>query len=187
VTPDPAGTTAAQDDCVHEDLLPSDLLLLLHSLVITDGGPSELLGKLAVGVQGELGTYWWAAAFGNEIVTHFPKRAPADADAIFLLGEREALAVIKGDTFEGQAKRAASEASGGGSEGSARAGPADRPRLEIQGDWSLMERFCERYLSHKRRRQAKSGSPPEDQTGLSQRMRRTISSARLRALRGMAP
>jgi len=148
---------------VHEELLPSDLLLLLHSLVITDGGPSELSGTLVVGVQGELGTYWWAVVFGNEIVTHFPKRAPADADAIFLLGEREALAVIKGEEL------------------------ADRPRLEIQGDWSLMERFCERYLSHKRRREAKSGAPPEDQNGLSQRMRRTISSARLRALRGMSP
>ena len=147
-----------------QDLLPSDLLLLLHSLVITDGGPSELTGKLAVGVQGERGTYWWSAVFGEEIVTNFPKRAPGDSDAIFLLGELEALAVMRGDEFA-QA----------------------RPRLEIQGDWSLMERFCERYLSNRKRRAAKSGAPPEDQNGLSQRMRRTISSARLRALRGMAP
>jgi hypothetical protein len=148
---------------VHEDLLPSDLLLLLHALVVTDGGPSELAGKLVVGVRGELGTYWWAATFADEIVTQFPKRAPADADAIFVLGEREALAVIGGGPF------------------------AERPRIEIQGDWSLMERFCDRYLQNRRRRQAKSGSPPEDQHGLSQRMRRTISSARLRALRGMSP
>ena len=146
-----------------QDLLPSDLLLLLHSLVVTDGGPSELSGKLAVGVQGDLGTHWWSATFSDEIVTSFPKRAPADADAIFLMGEREALSVMKGATL------------------------AERPRLEIQGDWSLMERFFGRYLSHRRRREAKSGSPPEDQTGLSQRMRRSISSARLRALRGMSP
>ena len=148
---------------VEPDLLPSDLLHLLHSLVVTDGGPSELTGKLAVGVQGELGTFWWSASFTDEIVTNFPKRAPADADAIFLMGESEALSVLTGEGF------------------------SERPKLEIQGDWSLMERFFGRYLSHRRRREAKSGSHPEDQNGLSQRLRRTISSARLRALRGMSP
>ncbi len=145
------------------DLLPSDLLLLLHSLVITDGGPSELSGSLAIGVQGDLGTYWWAVTFTDQIVTQFPKRAPQNADAIFLLGEPEALAVMRGEAFQ------------------------EHPKLQIQGDWSLTERFVARYLSNRRRRQAKSGTQPEDHNGLSQRMRRTISSARLRALRGMAP
>jgi hypothetical protein len=148
---------------VGQDLLPSDLLLLLHSLVVTDGGPSELSGTLAIGVQGDLGSYWWVVSFADEIVTSFPRRAPSDADAIFRLGEAEALAVMSGDMF------------------------GSRARLEIQGDWSLMERFFERYLSNRRRRQAKSGTHPEDQNGLSQRMRRSISSARLRALRGMSP
>ena len=145
------------------ELLPSDLLHLLHSLVITDGGPSELAGSLAVGVQGDLGTYWWAASFGDQVLTSFPKRAPQSSDAIFLLGEEEALAVMTGASF------------------------ADRPRIQIQGDWSLMERFCARYLSSRKRRQAKSGAQAEDQNGLSQRVRRSVSSARLRALRGMSP
>ena len=105
---------------MSHDLLPSDLLLLLHSLVVTDGGPSELTGSLTVGVQGDHGTYWWSATFADTIVTHFPKRAPPNADAIFLLGEAEAIAVMTGDMFPARAK------------------------LQIQGDWSLMERFCAR-------------------------------------------
>src|SRR5688572_2043930 len=146
-----------------QDLLPSDLLLLLHSLVVTDGGPSELSGSIAIGVQGDRGTYWWAASFADAIVTHFPKRAPQQSDAIFLVGEEEALAVMKGGTFP------------------------ERSKLQIQGDWSLMERFFTRYLSNRRRRQAKSGSRLQSQSGLSQRMQSSVSSARLRALRGMAP
>ncbi len=145
------------------DLLPSDLLLLLQALVATDGAPSQLAGLLAVGVQGAAGTYWWSASFGDAVATSFPRRAPPDSDAIFLLGEAEALAVMTGTEF------------------------SERPELAIQGDWSLMERFFARYLSSRLRRQAKSGSQLEAQSGLSQRVRRSISSARLRALRGMEP
>ena len=145
------------------ELLPSDLLLLLHSLVVTDGGPSELSGSLAIGVQGDRTTHWWAVTFSDSIVTHFPKRAPQQSDAIFLLGEEEALAVMTGRGFP------------------------ERSKLQIQGDWSLMERFFERYLSNRRRRQAKSGSRIQSQSGLSQRTQSSVSSARLRALRGMSP
>lgn len=147
-------------------LLPSDLLLMLDALVTTDGAPAGISGRLSIGVQGELGTFWWAAHLGGEVVTRFPRRAPPGADAIFLLGEAEALAVMTGAPFP------------------------ERPRLEIQGDWSLVERFFRRYLSSRRRREAKSGSYRLErlgsQSGLSQRIRPNGSSTRLREIRSKA-
>jgi hypothetical protein len=141
------------------DLLPSDLLLAIHALVVTDGAPPGFGGHLVLGVQGERGTYWWEARLGDPVVTDFPKRASRSADAVFLIGEADALAILTGTAFP------------------------ERSKLEIQGDWNLIERFTKRYLSSAMRRNARSGSTcgrSDSNSGVSRR----FSSARLRALRG---
>lgn len=100
------------------------LLALADALILRDRGPSGLSASVCLGVEiGEART-WWCASFGRHTETSFVQGAsPPEADAVLLLGEKEAEMVLESGDL-----------------------PAAPELLQFQGDRQLMKRFLNRYF-----------------------------------------
>jgi hypothetical protein len=105
---------------------PNDPLLLLHILAVLverDGVPVGFEADVAIGVDTAHGPRWLHARLGRvcatEIVEHEPR-----ADAILQLGEREAVALMSGESLPQGA------------------------RVSVRGAVQAVTRFIERYIGH---------------------------------------
>lgn len=101
-----------------------NLLLALDYLVRSEGGVSGLRGKICVGVQTGPQQDWWQVVFGNRTDVAFVPRPDSDADAVFLLGEREAESILETGEL-----------------------PPDPQLLQVAGSKALLHRFVDRYTA----------------------------------------
>jgi hypothetical protein len=102
----------------------ADLLTIVDAMVRRDRGPSGLTGEIGVGVvTADHRETWWRARFGAAPEIGFVDELPWSAEALLVLGEAEAAAILQG-----------------------RALPTSPDLLEIHGDRDLFDRFLERYV-----------------------------------------
>jgi hypothetical protein len=98
------------------DLLTAIDMLAAHATTV------GFVGHVAIGIRGPNGDRWWRGNFGRRSELGFVERPARDADAIFLLGERDARVLLE-----------------------TRALP-DAPELSLVcGDRRLLERFLRRF------------------------------------------
>src|SRR5688572_22998804 len=72
-----------------------ELLRILDAVVRADLASPGFTGDLCVGVQGPSGARWWWLQLGTTVVTSFPSEMPPNTDALLILGEKEASAIVE--------------------------------------------------------------------------------------------
>jgi hypothetical protein len=106
----------------------ADLLLVLDSVVHQTGALPGIGGEVSFGIMGKNGTEaWWSAQFAEgKVETAFFDDEPESADVVFVIGEREANAIMdKGRP------------------------PDDALLLEVEGDEALLDRFLDLYFTER--------------------------------------
>jgi hypothetical protein len=105
-----------------------DLLLVLDSVVHQTGALPGIGGEVSFGIMGDDGSEaWWSAHFSDgKVETAFLDDEPETADVVFVIGEREANAIMdKGRP------------------------PDDGLLLEVEGDEALLDRFLDLYFTER--------------------------------------
>ena len=98
-------------------------LLALETIVHEDPAPTGFSGDLCFGVHQKDGTVWWWASFGEEVRTGFCETFAEDAQAILVLSERQAAAIVRSGCL-----------------------PAGEVP-HVRGDRALLRRFLDRYAT----------------------------------------
>lgn len=109
----------------HKDRSPAAFHAVLDSLVKQNPiAGASLRGRIFIGTRGEAGDVWWMADLGARVRSRIVPAPSPDADAVLLLGERDAEAILS----SGRLPR--------------------RPSLaQIEGDSDLLLRFIDRCLT----------------------------------------
>ncbi|MCC7386174.1 MAG: hypothetical protein IT384_30295 [Deltaproteobacteria bacterium] len=101
----------------------SDLLLLLHALVLRDRAPAGFRGTIAVGVEEGGHQTWWCLHAGDQVRAELGSAPPSGADVELLLGAGEALTALVSGAID-----------------------QEYGHVRFRGNRRLFERFVERYV-----------------------------------------
>lgn len=101
----------------------SDLLLLLHAMVLRDRAPAGFRGVIAVGVEEDGHQTWWCLHAGDQVRAELGAAPPSGADVELLLGAGEALTALASGEID-----------------------QEHGHVRFRGNRRLFERFVERYV-----------------------------------------
>ncbi len=103
------------------DLTVAPSFLLALELLVRKEPVSGLVGEVAIGIQRPGDTVWWWVRLGRRVESGFVWQPPTGAQAMLLIGERDAEQIVAGGF------------------------PAAFAIFDVKGDRELMLRFLSRY------------------------------------------